>query len=212
MVNINKAQPLNQWEPVFTGSVKDDAASWAILKPELNRWCWEPQRQQYLDCFQYKLVMKSHGVMSNNRLLLFAYDGRCEISQEWLTDCKKHKEAASGPEVMVPLYVETGQQKNSCSLPLSYSITSKSPYLIWCINFTMRLLIDKGPTKNCSQGVPKIQYAFPYQKEKYHVKKQKMLTIKEPISDLDESSPLLVTPRNFLVRPETRPECLSLPS
>ena len=62
----------------------------------------------------------------------------------------------------------------------------------------MKLLIDKGPTKNCSQGVLKTRYAFPYQREKYHVEKQTTSTIKEPISDLDESSPLLVTPRELL--------------
>lgn len=53
--------------------------------------------------------MKSHGIMNNNGVLLFAYDGRCEISQECLTDHEKRKEAVSGPEAMVPWYVETGQ-------------------------------------------------------------------------------------------------------
>lgn len=64
----------------------------------------------------------------------------------------------------------------------------------------MKLPVDKGPTKNCSQRVLKTGYAFPHQREQYHVKKKKKkrLTIKEPISDLDESSPLLVTPRELL--------------
>lgn len=86
--------------------------------------------------------------------------------------------------------------------PLSYNFISKPPYLIWWINFIIKLFIDKGPTKNCPTYPPRSPEdticAFPYQRS-IRLKKKKP-TIKEPINDLNESSSLLVSPREHLAQ------------
>lgn len=90
--------------------------------PELRTWHWELQRQGCPYC--YKVLMESHGIMSNNSV---AHDERHEISQEWLIDNEDKKEEVPKPELMVPgLCMPRQDNKQSHALcPLFYSFSSK---------------------------------------------------------------------------------------
>lgn len=76
---------------IVTGNMKVCAALWVRIEPVLNKCYWDLNKCYWKIpvLFEYKQVMKSHGIMSYMIvLLLFAHGRRYGISQEWHTNNK----------------------------------------------------------------------------------------------------------------------------